>query len=66
MNVKPLSDRSPMPFGKYKGRPMNTIPASYLDWLHDQEWLQEWPQVKGYIEKNRDVIDEELRERGKL
>ena len=28
-----LTDRSPMPFGKYRGQPMQKVPASYLHWL---------------------------------
>ena len=57
-----LTDRSPMPFGKYKGRPMNTVPAKYLDWLHDQPWIDDWYLVKDYIERNRTVIDQELKD----
>jgi hypothetical protein len=49
-----------MPFGKYKGTPMKDVPASYLDWLHGQDWLVSWPQVLDYIEENRDVIDLDL------
>lgn len=29
----PLTDDSLMPFGKYKGKPMADVPASYLLWL---------------------------------
>jgi hypothetical protein len=64
--AQPLGDESPMPFGKYKGRKIKSVPASYLDWLHGQDWIQEWPRVLAYIEANRTVIDEELRERGKI
>ena len=28
-----LTDVSPMPFGKYRGKPMEDVPASYLHWL---------------------------------
>lgn len=28
-----LTDTDPMPFGKYKGTPMQDVPASYLHWL---------------------------------
>ena len=28
-----LTDISPMPFGKYKGEPMQDIPANYLHYL---------------------------------
>jgi len=28
-----LTDLSPMPFGKFKGAPMQDVPADYLHWL---------------------------------
>lgn len=28
-----MSDLDPMPFGKYKGKPMQEVPAQYLHWL---------------------------------
>lgn len=28
-----MNDLDPMPFGKYKGTPMQDVPASYLHWL---------------------------------
>lgn len=58
----PLDDSDPFPFGKHKGRPMEEVPASYLDWLRDQPWLGDWPAVKEYIERNARIIDEELEE----
>ena len=33
MNPTPLTDLSPMPFGKHKGQPMQDVPAKYLHWL---------------------------------
>lgn len=33
-----LTDTDPMPFGKYRGKPMQDVPVSYLHWLyHDSE-----------------------------
>jgi hypothetical protein len=61
MNGK-LTDSSPIPFGKYKGRKMKTIPASYLDWMRGQPWIDEWPMVLDYINRNSDVIDQELKD----
>lgn len=49
-----------MPFGKYKGRKLDEVPAAYLDWLRDQEWLGEWPAVSKYIEDNAKWIDHDL------
>lgn len=55
-----LTDKDLMPFGKHKGLSMMEVPASYLDWLIDQDWIKDWPAVKNYIEDNKDVIDSEL------
>lgn len=55
-----LTDNSPMPFGKYRGRKMKEVPASYLDWLHGQPWIEDWGEVLAYIQANRKVIDQEL------
>ena len=31
--MNPLDDTDPMPFGRYKGTPMQDVPATYLHWL---------------------------------
>lgn len=59
-----LNDDSPMPFGKYKGKPMREVPAQWLDWFHgecdpNKCAYPQW-QVLDYINRNRDVIDSEL------
>ena len=59
-----MNDDDPMPFGKHKGRKMSEVPARYLDWLRDQDWLAQWPDVRSYVEDNETVLDEELREQG--
>lgn len=33
MMTEHLSDTDPMPFGKFRGQPMQDVPASYLFWL---------------------------------
>lgn len=55
-----LTDESKFPFGKYKGRKMKEVPASYLDWLHGQSWIGDWSEVLAYVQANRKVIDQEL------
>lgn len=66
MTLQPLSDDDPMPFGAHKDKPMRDVPADYLDWLHGQPWLDKWIRVKKYIENNRDAIDKELKDQGKI
>lgn len=59
-----LTDSSKFPFGKWKGRKMKEVPATYLDWLRDQPWLkEEWYAVWEYLRKNKTVIDQELADR---
>lgn len=62
--MKELTDQDPMPFGAHKGKPMEEVPASYLDWLRGQDWLSQWPAVADYIERNASVIDWELKRSG--
>lgn len=62
-----LEDSSPMPFGKYKGKSMEDVPASYLLWLfdemNDKQTLSPDSQlVKAYIEDNIDVLNKEANE----
>lgn len=41
-----------MPFGKYKGTALIDVPANYLKWLSEQDWIEDYPIIKNYIEKN--------------
>lgn len=49
-----LTDKDPMPWGKYKGQAMINVPASYLMWLWDEGKCS--GDVKEYIERNLDAI----------
>jgi len=51
----PLEDSDSMPFGKYKGESMDSIPASYLHWLWTNGKKHECKTcpVAGYIKNNR-------------
>lgn len=47
-------------FGKHKGERLGDVPAGYLLWLGDQEWLgQKFPEIKAYIEKERRTLEKE-------
>jgi len=52
-----LTDNSPMPFGKFKGKAMVDVPAIYLLWLHNEGCDN--PAVKRYILDNLDVLKKE-------
>ena len=55
-----LQDTDAMPFGKYRGAPMQDIPASYLHWL----WIKGKREdttcpVADYIRRNKDILAQE-------
>ncbi|NDV94841.1 hypothetical protein D0T84_07905 [Dysgonomonas sp. 521] len=57
---KVLSDESLMPFGKYKGKEMANVPASYLIWIYDNNKCT--PDVANYIEDNMDALKLEIKQ----
>jgi uncharacterized protein (DUF3820 family) len=61
--VKNLSDIDPMPFGKFKGKPMQDVPSSYLHYLW-QNGLKDDKQsnVADYIRRNLNALKVEYRD----
>ena len=43
-----LTDDNMMPFGKYIGEHLGTVPDSYWKWFLDQDWCDEWPDLVEY------------------
>lgn len=55
-----LNDQSPMPFGKFKGKPMQDVPASYLHWLWQNGLKSETGKpVHEYVKANLDALKQE-------
>lgn len=55
-----LTDDSPMPFGKFKGKKMKEVPAEYLHWLWSQPGKpDENSPVANYIRKNLNALKKE-------
>jgi len=54
-----LTDESPMPFGKYEGKSMADVPATYLMWILDNDKCS--PSVKAYIEDNMEALKLEIK-----
>lgn len=54
-----LTDLSPMPFGKHKGKPMQDVPASYLHYLWSNGLSDEKSPVANYIRQNLDALKRE-------
>lgn len=52
-----ITDNTPMPFGKYSGKPMVDVPAKYLLWLFDNGCSHDG--VKKYINDNLDCLRKE-------
>lgn len=60
MPMRELRDTDPMPFGKYKGTPMQDVPASYLHWLWSQDdFRQKGGSVCDYIESHIEALAQE-------
>ncbi|WP_297409607.1 DUF3820 family protein [uncultured Alistipes sp.] len=45
-----LTKTSIMPYGKYQGKPMSSVPADYLLWLRENKKCS--PLVANYIDDN--------------
>jgi uncharacterized protein (DUF3820 family) len=53
------TDKTPMPFGKFKGKPLEDVPASYLLWLWDNKLPFSDKNLEEYILENLDVLRKE-------
>lgn len=42
-----------IPFGKYKGEHVDAVPASYLLWCADRQWISRYPRIENYIRVNK-------------
>lgn len=56
--LKILKDNDPMPFGKYKGMAMVNIPAGYLLYLHENNFIKD-ASVKVYVVSNYQLLVKE-------
>lgn len=54
-----LTDLSPMPFGKHKGKAMQDVPASYLHYLWTNGLKEESSSVAMYIRQNLNALKQE-------
>jgi uncharacterized protein (DUF3820 family) len=59
-STQTLTDNTPMPFGKYRGKPMIEVPAKYLLWLFNEGCDHQG--VKDYINDNLDALRKEAGE----
>lgn len=55
-----MTDQSLMPFGKYKGKTLEDVPAKYLCWLYDNATVGK--DLRKYLEDNLDVLRKQARE----
>jgi uncharacterized protein (DUF3820 family) len=56
-----LTDLDPMPFGKFKGKPMQDVPADYLHylWTNGLKEKTHTSNVAHYIEQNIAALKKE-------
>jgi hypothetical protein len=60
---KIIEDTELMPFGKYKGKEMAEVPASYLMWFRDNVPVSSGNKpIHDYIDENIDVLIKEQKE----
>lgn len=52
-------------FGKYSGTRLADIPAYWLLWLAEQDWSEKFSDIREYIEKNRNRLEEEKDREGR-
>jgi uncharacterized protein (DUF3820 family) len=58
--MKTLTDLDPMPFGKYKGEPMQDVPVGYLHYLwHHGLKDDKQSNVADYIRRNINALKQE-------
>ena len=55
-----MDDNSIMPFGKYQGKRMEDVPASYLLWLYSEN--KTFSNLRDYIEDNLEVLQKQERQ----
>lgn len=51
-----FNDESPMPWGKYAGKPIGEVPDEYLLFLYESNKGRVWGEVGRYIEENIEAI----------
>lgn len=53
-----------MSFGKYAGKRLEDVPATYLLWLYEQPFFRriEYIPLRDYIMENMDVLEKEVKE----
>ncbi len=52
-----ITDNTPMPFGKFMGKPMIEVPAKYLLWLYNEGCNHDG--VRQYLINNLDALRKE-------
>jgi len=53
-----FTDETRMPFGKYQGHLMETVPPEYLLWSYDNGLNH--VQLRAYIDDNREGLEQEV------
>lgn len=55
-----MSEGIKIHFGKYKGQYLDDIPANYLKWLSEQDWIEDYPIIRDYIKNNWKGIQKQI------
>lgn len=54
-----MTDELTITFGKYKGEKVDAVPASYLLWCADQDWISRYSKLENYINKNKKDLEKD-------
>ena len=56
-----MDDKTTMPWGAHKGKPLGEVPAEYLLWIADRPGAEgKWPDLIEYINRNREALEMEV------
>ena len=57
MDIIKVTHNTPLWFGRYKGKPLKSIPPKYLLWLIEKDFTT--GQMRKYLKENAEILKRE-------